>query len=331
MKIDPARPEEMDKLQRARSASARYSWIEGNQKNFLISGQLFDQKPCGFQPSTPKSLATSQTVAGLREDSRLQEMSMYVTARGGTPLPALGPRAEDDFSTTLSPMNRVRSVPTESPSPQADTSVRAFYSRTGKRGLAEAGSTRGFGSTQNGAFNTSGYLEQTSEWSNRQTQSRLQRGAEATSMRRSRSTFNPYSSVAGSRMQEGDSHQGTMTHLPSAGVEPPPRPSTREAIAGLRAEGLSAADNHVRKLASMPSANESVEELYRKRTQDEDAVPPLHRQTHSMPDLNSDSHTTNSHATEASRRYNDDVDRWLRRLLVSKGCHLSPMNGEHAD
>ncbi|CAE7652223.1 IQUB, partial [Symbiodinium pilosum] len=77
------------------------------------------------------------------------------------------------------------------------------------------------------------------------------------------------------------------------------------------AEGVQAADCHVRKLASMPNANESVEELYRKRAQDEDAVPPLQRQTHSMPDLQSGIHNT-----EASRQYNDDVDRWLRRLLV---------------
>eukprot|EP00439_Symbiodinium_sp_Y106_P084500 s254_g25.t2 len=243
--------------------------------------QLFEQKPFGFHPSTPKSLATSQTVAGLRDDTRLQEMSMYVTARGGTPLPALGPRADDDLG-PLSPLSRVRSVPTDSPSPPADSSMGAFYSRTREVNVAE-----------------DGYMEQTGGWSVRHTQSGLQRGGEGASMRRSRSTFNPYGSMTGTSRHEGDFYQEKMASLPSVGTQSPPR-----------AEGLDAAETQVRKLASLPSANESVEELFRKRGH-EDAVPALQRQIHSMPDLHSD-----PAKTEASQRYNDDVDRLLRRLLV---------------
>ncbi|CAE7567469.1 IQUB [Symbiodinium sp. CCMP2456] len=238
-------------------------------------------------------------------------MSMYVTARGGTPLPALGPRVDDDLG-TLSPLSRVRSVPTESPSPPADSSMRASYSRTARRGFGDAaGSTRGFGNTRTGAADGSdGYMEQTGGWSVRHTQSGLQRGGEGASMRRSRSTFNPYGSMTGTSRHEGDFYQEKMANLPSVGTQSPPRPSTREAIASLRAEGLDTAETQVRKLASLPSANESVEELYRKRGH-EDAVPPLQRQIHSMPDLHSD-----PAKTEASQRYNDDVDRLLRRLLV---------------
>ncbi|CAK9014297.1 unnamed protein product [Durusdinium trenchii] len=53
--------------------------------------QLYEQKPFGFSPSSPRTLLQSRAVAGLREDVRLQEMSSYVTSRGGSSLPVLTP------------------------------------------------------------------------------------------------------------------------------------------------------------------------------------------------------------------------------------------------
>eukprot|EP00438_Fugacium_kawagutii_P002810 Skav214096 [mRNA] locus=scaffold1185:139599:143711:- [translate_table: standard] len=51
--------------------------------------QLYEQKPFGFSPSSPRSLVARQAVAGLSSDLRVQEMHSYVASRGGASLPVL--------------------------------------------------------------------------------------------------------------------------------------------------------------------------------------------------------------------------------------------------
>lgn len=233
--------------------------------------QLYEQKPFGFSPSSPRSLVARQAVAGLSQDARVQEMSNFVASRGGASLPVLVPEepvaAVDSMammtqSSSLA-IQHVRTQKSMAPSPSGPEL------RTGESfGLLPAELT--------------GY-----------------------SFRATTGEFLP---AKGRRQSNAGAGYRTGLHSSLPGEDGHPlrpsgdRPSTRETVAALRAEGLNVAEQQSRRLAKLTPVD-SLEDIRGVRR-----TPALPK-NNSLPNLR-------KHDTEAARVYDQEVDRWLRRLMV---------------
>ncbi|CAK9009275.1 unnamed protein product [Durusdinium trenchii] len=253
--------------------------------------QLYEQKPFGFSPSSPRTLLQSQAVAGLREDVRLQEMSSYVTSRGGSSLPVLTP---------------------EVPIAAADPTFRKSYSSSrGFKGRSEdvlAGLPPSYAQHMNqthlSQHETFGSLPDLPGYSFRSTTGEFaplrgtQGGASRATATRGERTGVHWREIEDERStHESESEQHRA----------PSRPSTRETAAGLRAEGLETSEQQSRRLARRTPEHslEEAEGLGARRAR----TPPLPKNL-SMPNLHE------RHDTEAAKGYDRQVDRWLRRLMV---------------
>ncbi|CAJ1371587.1 unnamed protein product [Effrenium voratum] len=265
--------------------------------------QLYEQKPFGFQPSTPRSMSASQTVASLSQDTRLQEMSSYVSSRGGCLLPALGPNPGSSWREPRWQEDSLSPTATLSPkSPQRRQSVRAtsqsFFQRSAQKTPSQT--------ARPGAFGYAPGYETREEWPMRRVES-------AASLRGRVAGF--AGSTGGSQaFQHPEPHVRRISTLVEETAEQ--RPSTRERLRELRSEGLQVQNKESRRLAKMTAAD-GVEAMCKKS----EALPAL-RQTFSMPELHK------PQESEASHRYFSDVDRWLRRLVVVKNC-IQDVNISH--
>lgn len=233
--------------------------------------QLYEQKPFGFSPSSPRSLVARQAVAGLSQDVRVQAMSSFVASRGGASLPVLVPEE---------PVAAVDSMAMTQSSSLAFQHVRTQKSMAPSPSGPELRTTESFGLMD---AELTGYSFRATTGEFRPVKGRRQSNAGA-----------GYRTGLRSTLPGEDGH----SLRPGSGD----RPSTRETVAGLRAEGLNLAEHQSRRLAKLTPVD-SVEEIRGVRP-----TPALPK-NNSLPNLR-------KHDTEAARVYDQEVDRWLRRLMV---------------
>jgi len=255
--------------------------IGGKPKSPL--SQLYEQKPFGFSPSSPRSLIARQEIAGLSQDVRLQEMSTYVTSRGGTSLPVLVP--EDPMTETASALVDSALEPFQSQNSMGFQHVRSQKTMKPNPSQPELRTSESFG-----------FIE-----------------PELTgfSFRATTGVFVPRGTKGGWKGTAGSTSYRTglrsMKEKEDGPVRPESgdRPSTRETVAVLRAEGLGAVELQTKRLAKLaPKVDPEDVRGVRQRT------PPLAK-NQSMPDLHK-----SRHETEVSKQFDGEVDRWLRRLMV---------------